>query len=137
MQLDDFIAQAQRANDDIAAAVARVRQAEAQVQIAGSPLLPSLSVGGTASRQREKLTGSSASSGGGASAVSFNQFGVQAAASYQLDFWGKNQAAFNAARFTANATRYDRATVELTVMTSVATTYFQALELQDRLKVAE
>lgn len=36
----------------------------------------------------------------------------------------------------AVASRYDRATVELTVMQSVASTYFQALELRDRLKVA-
>jgi NodT family efflux transporter outer membrane factor (OMF) lipoprotein len=125
--------QAQRANDDIAAAVARVRQADAQVLISGSPLLPALSIGGTASRQRQKPTGASA----GSPAVTYNQFGVQAAASYQLDFWGRNQATFNAARYTATASRYDRSTVELTVMTSVATTYFQALELQDRLKVAE
>jgi len=62
---------------------------------------------------------------------------AQASASYQLDFWGKNQAVLNAARYTAKASRYDRATVELTVMTSVATTYFQALELRDRLDVAQ
>jgi multidrug efflux system outer membrane protein len=131
-QLNDLIGQAQKANDDLAAAVARVRQADAQVQISGGPLFPALSIGGTATRQREKPTGTS-----NAAPVTFNQFGVQATASYQLDFWGKNQAVFNAARFTATATRYDRATIELTVMTSVATTYFQALEVQDRLKVAE
>jgi len=34
------------------------------------------------------------------------------------------------------ASRYDRVTVELTVMTAVASTYFQALELHDRLAVA-
>ena len=131
-ELNDLIAQAQKANDDIGAAVARVRQADAQVQIAGSPLLPSLAVSGDASRQREKPTSSTT-----AVPVTFNQFSALASASYQLDFWGKNQALFNVARFTATATRYDHATVELTVMTSVATTYFQALELQDRLKVAE
>jgi NodT family efflux transporter outer membrane factor (OMF) lipoprotein len=37
----------------------------------------------------------------------------------------------------ALASRYDRVTVELSVMTSVASTYFQALELRDRLKVAQ
>lgn len=37
----------------------------------------------------------------------------------------------------AVASRYDRATIELTVMTSVASTYFQALALRDRLKVAQ
>jgi multidrug efflux system outer membrane protein len=133
-QLDDFIAQAQRANDDIGAAVARVRQADAQVQIAGAPLLPTLGVSADASRQRQKPSVNASS---GARPVTFNQFSAQASASYQLDFWGKNRALSNAARFTATATRYDRATVELTVMTSVATTYFQAIELQDRLNVAQ
>jgi NodT family efflux transporter outer membrane factor (OMF) lipoprotein len=134
--LDDLIAQSQQANDDLAAAVARVQQADAQVQIARAPLFPALSVGGSAARQREKPAGTSAASGAG-TAVTFNQFGAQVSASYELDFWGKNLAEFNAARFTASASRYDRATVELTVMTSVATSYFQALELQDRLKVAQ
>ncbi len=133
-QLDVLIDQAEKANDDIGAAVARVRQADAQVQIAGSPLLPAIGVNADASRQRQKpsITASPATK-----PVTFNQFSAQASASYQLDFWGKNRALLNAARFTANATRYDRGTVELTVLTSVATTYFQALELQDRLNVAE
>jgi multidrug efflux system outer membrane protein len=133
-QLNDLIAQAQQANDDLGAAIARVRQADAQAQIAGAPLLPTLGVTGDGIRQRQKpsLTTTSASK-----PVTFNQFGVQASASYQLDFWGKNRAALDAARFSATATRYDQATVELTVMTSVATTYFQAIELHDRLNVAE
>src|ERR1700730_17248264 len=133
-QLNDLIAQAQQANDDIGAAVARIRQADAQAQIAGAPLLPAIGVDATRVRQRQKP---SLTTGSSAKPVTFNQFGAQASASYQLDFWGKNRAAFNAARFTATATRYDRATVELTVMTSVATTYFQAIELHDRLNVAE
>jgi outer membrane protein, multidrug efflux system len=131
-QLDELIAQAQRANDDIGAAVARVQQADAQALISGAPLFPALSVGGNASRARQKPTTSAT-----ASPISFNQFSLQAAASYQLDFWGKNRALYNAAKFAVNASRYDRATVELTVMTSVATTYFQTIELRDRLNVAE
>jgi outer membrane protein, multidrug efflux system len=133
-QLDDLILQARRANDDIAAAVARVRQADAQVQIAGAPLLPAIGVSADASRQRQKPSVTAAS---GTPPVTYNQFAAQASASYQLDFWGKNQAIFNAARFTSRASKYDRATVELTVLTSVATTYFQAIELQDRLSVAQ
>lgn len=132
-RLDELISQAQTANDDLTAAVARVRQADAQTQIAGAPLLPALGLTGGASRQREKP----ATAGARTPAVTFNQFSAQASASYQLDFWGRNQALLNAARFSAKASAYDRATVELTVMTSVATTYFQAIELQDRLKVAQ
>jgi outer membrane protein, multidrug efflux system len=133
-QLDDLISQAQKANDDIAAAIARVRQAEAQTQIAGGPLFPAVAVNADANRQRTKPSVTAAP---GTQPITFNQFTAQVSASYQLDFFGKNQALFNSARYSANASRYDHATVELTVMTSVATTYFEALELHDRIDVAE
>ncbi|HET9389010.1 MAG TPA: efflux transporter outer membrane subunit [Steroidobacteraceae bacterium] len=132
-QLDDLISQAQHANDDLAAAIARVREADAQAQIAGAPLLPALGASADATRQRQKPTGALPT----ASPVTFSQFSALAAASYELDFWGKNRATHDAAKLAARASRYDRATVELAIMTSVATTYFQAIELHDRLNVAE
>ena len=67
----------------------------------------------------------------------FNLFNPVLTASYELDFWGKNRAARDAARAAAVASRYDQQTVALTVICSVATTYFQALELRDRLQVAQ
>ena len=127
--LDDFIDQARRANDDLRAAIARVREADAQRRIAGAPLLPQLDVGGEATRARAPA------SGGGPFLIG-NDFNPLASASYQLDFFGKNQAAYRAAAATARASRYDRTTVELTVMAAVATTYFQVLELRDRLDIA-
>ncbi len=133
-QLNELISEGRQANDDITSAIARVRQADAQVLIAGAPLLPAVGVGFNASRQQAKP---SALAAPGTHPIHYNQFSAQASASYQLDFWGKNQALLNAARSTAKASRYDRATVELTVMTSIATTYFQALELHDRLDVAQ
>lgn len=45
-QLDELIAQAEAANYDLSAAIARVREADAQARIAGAALLPS--VGATA-----------------------------------------------------------------------------------------
>ena len=132
-QLDDLMAQAQKANDDLAAAIARVREADAQVRIAGAPLFPSLEATGTGARERTKPANAPA----GTPAATFNQFAAELGASYELDFWGKNLATRRSASFTAEATRYDRATVELSVMTSVATTYFQAMESHDRLEVAQ
>src|ERR1700748_3818213 len=41
-ELDELIPEAQRNNDDLAAAVARVQEADAQARIAGAALLPSL-----------------------------------------------------------------------------------------------
>jgi outer membrane protein, multidrug efflux system len=130
-QLDELIGDAIRANDDLAAAVARVREADAQVTIASAPLVPTLDAQGNASRERQFIP----LNGGGA--LTYNTFNPQLAASYELDFWGKNWAARKAALALADASRYDRQTVELTVMTSVASDYFTALELDDQLQIAE
>ncbi len=129
-QLNDLIAQAQQTNDDIAGAIARVREADAQVKIAGANLYPEVDLTGdaTRARQRSTLTGAP---------VTANTFSAQVGASYELDFWGKNRALRNSAVMAANASRYDRATVELTVMTQVAVDYFQAIATRDRLNVAE
>ena len=64
-------------------------------------------------------------------------YNAQLSASYEIDFWGKNRAVRDAAIAAANASRYDRATVELTLMTAVATAYFQGIELRERLAVAQ
>ena len=129
-QLDLLIDEAQHSNDDIAAAIARVREADAQARIAGAPLLPEISGTASATRQRELNLAAPGT-------TTANVFSPLLNASYQLDFWGKNRAALDAARLAAAASRYDRVTVELSVMTSVASTFFQAIEAQDRLKVAQ
>jgi len=127
-KLDELIAEAERSNDDLAAAIARVQEADAQARIAGAALLPSLDLGATATRQRAQITGEGPRV--------FNDFNPELSASYEIDFWGKNRAMRDAARAAAVASRYDRQTVALTVISSVATTYFQALELRDRIEVA-
>ena len=134
--LNDLMDQAQKANDDIGAAVARIRQADAQARIAGAPLLPSLSANADASRQRGQQAYLTPAGRLGSRPATSNTFTAELSASYEIDFWGKNRALRDAAVAAAVASRYDRATVELTVMQSVASTYFQALELRDRLKVA-
>lgn len=133
-QLDSLIAQAQAGNLDLAAAVARVREADAQARIAGAALLPSVALGGGVSRSRLPSGSTSGTTGGGRASTFYD---VQISASYQIDFWGKNQASLEAAKETAQASRYSEETVALTTMTSAATTYFQILGLRDSLAVAE
>jgi multidrug efflux system outer membrane protein len=151
-QLDGLVVQAQAGNLDMAAAIARVREADGQARIAGAPLLPSVSVTGEAARQRRPssvsggssvggstiggstVSGSSAGGGGGGGT---NLYAGILSASYEIDFWGKNRSALEAAQQTAQASRYDEETVALTTVSSVATTYFQILEFRDRLAVAE
>jgi multidrug efflux system outer membrane protein len=135
-KLDELIAEAQRSNDDLAVAIARVQEADAQARIAGAPLLPSLDFTADATRQRGPISGAGAGAGAGTGRATFNTFNPALAASYELDFWGKNRALRASARATAIASHYDKETVALTVVSSVATSYFQALEFRDRLDVA-
>ena len=130
-KLDELIAEAERNNDDLAGAIARVQEADAQARIAGAALLPSLDLGATGTRQRAQTTTL------GVGGRVFNVFNSEFTASYELDFWGKNRGLRDAARAAATASRYDQQTVALTVVSSVATTYFQALELRDRIQVAQ
>jgi multidrug efflux system outer membrane protein len=128
-RLDELITEAQRSNDDLAVAIARVQEADAQARIAGAALLPSLDFGADATRERAQVAGL------GPHVV--NVFSPELTASYELDFWGKNRALRAAARATAVASRFDQQTVALTVVSSVASSYFQALELRDRIDVAQ
>src|SRR5579859_7188926 len=127
-QLDDLIAEAERNNDDLAGAIARVQEADAQVRIAGAPLFPTLDLSADATRERTVVPGNGPRL--------TNIFNPGITASYELDFWGKNRALRGAARAAAAASRYDQQTVALTVVRSVAGTYFQALEFLDRLQIA-
>ncbi len=58
------------------------------------------------------------------------------AASYQLDLWGKNRAAFKAAQDSATSSRWNRQTVQLTQLASTATTYFNVLAARERVSFA-
>jgi outer membrane protein, multidrug efflux system len=134
IELTTLMEEAQTVNLDIAAATARFIQADAQARIAGAPLLPSLS--GTGSETYSRTSGSSASglTNGGREVVNYN---ASLSASYELDFWGKNRDAAQAAEETAHANRFDRDVVALTTLISVGNAYFQVLASQDRIRVAQ
>jgi NodT family efflux transporter outer membrane factor (OMF) lipoprotein len=121
-ELTEIIEEARSANLDIAAAVARIVQADAQARIAGSALLPTVDLDASATRSH---------------ALETNTKVVRASlsASYEIDFWGKNRAALRAAEQTAVATRYDREVVGLSTVAAAANAYFQVLAAQDRLQV--
>src|SRR5664279_2209960 len=132
-ELTEVIEEARAANLDIAAAIARIVQADAQARVAGAPLLPNVALNGSASHSRssQSLGGGA---GGGASEHDFLSGSLTA--SYEIDFWGKNRAALRAAEQTAVASRYDREVVGLATVVSTANAYFQLLSAQDRLRVA-
>ncbi|MCP1846007.1 multidrug efflux system outer membrane protein [Bradyrhizobium sp. USDA 4524] len=133
-ELTQLMEEAETVNLDIAAAVSRIVEADAQARQAGAALLPSLS--GSGSETYSRTSGSSASglSIGGREVVNYS---VSLSASYQLDFWGQNRDALQAAEETATANRFDRDVVALTTLSSVANAYFQVLASQDRLRTSQ
>jgi len=136
-ELDRLIERARAYNNDIAAAVARVVQADAQVRISGAPLLPS--VNGTAgyTYQRIGLGNDRSLASSGHTYFDSHNYNIGLQASYDLDLFGKNRALAESAVASLIASRFDQQTVALAVVTSVASTYFQMLSGQDRLRIAE
>lgn len=135
--LNELIEQARSGSYDLAAATARVRQAQASAVIAGAPLLPEVKFGLDGSRQRllrgngfDQLDASSSER----TSTSFN---TTLSASYEIDFWGGKVAARDSAVFALDASRYDRQTVELTLLSGVANSYLQSLALAEQVRIAK
>jgi len=134
-ELTQIIDNANAANLDVAAAVARIVQADAQSRITGAALLPTVDLNGNAthSRASQSTSGTSGTSFGGSERDNLN---ASLTASYEIDFWGKNRFALRAQEQTAIASRFDRDVVALTTVVTAANAYFQVLAAQDRLRVA-
>jgi outer membrane protein, multidrug efflux system len=132
-ELTLLMEEAQTANLDIAAAVARIQQADALARIANAALLPAVDLNSNATRSRAAT--SSGGGGRGGSPVS-SLYNLNLTASYTLDFWGRNRATLLAADENAIASRFDKDVVALTTLVSVANAYFNVINAQDRLQIA-
>ena len=126
-ELQSLVAEALGGSPDLAIATERVRQAEAQVGVAGASLFPMLSAGGDTSTRRTS---------GAGSAVTSQATGLTLTASYELDLWGKNRAGVQSAKSSMAASQFDRDTARLTLTSGVATSYFDVLALRTRLSIA-
>ena len=142
-ELNRMIDDARQSSFDIQAAIARVRQADAALAIAGAPLLPAIEVTGKDTWQRSSITTRrqtsglvTAGSGVGTTYIETRNYSLVPAISYELDFWGAIRSAREAAEANALFTRFDQQTVALTTVTSIASTWFQALAQQDRVDIA-
>jgi NodT family efflux transporter outer membrane factor (OMF) lipoprotein len=118
-ELRALVDEALTGSPDLAIAMERVRQAEAQVRVAGSSLFPGLnfSMDSRANKDSESS-------------------GASLSASYELDLWGRNAAGVSAAEAGLRATTYDRESARLTLISGVANAYFDVLSLRGRLAVA-
>lgn len=136
-QLNRLIEQASVGSHDLAAAVARVQQAQASATIAGAPLLPELKAGLNANRQRLLHGKGYSQLDVSPDNRSLNYYDAELSASYEIDFWGGKRAARDSAVLGLQASEFDRATVELTLQSGVANSYTQALSLREQQRIAE
>ena len=135
--LNRLIDQARRDSFDLAAAMARVRQAQATAVIAGAPLLPEVKFNLTSSNQKLLRGQGGPDLDASQSDNTVNNFGANFSASYEVDFWGGRAAARDSALYSLRASESDQATVELTLLSNVADRYAQTLAARQREQIAE
>lgn len=130
--LKALIREALTNNYDLRIAAARVEQSRALAMQARSQFIPSATYGGTVSRGRNDVFGSGFPNNGAtaSSAVAtLNTF-------WEVDLWGRVRRLNESARAAYLASEEGRRGVRLSLLSDVATTYFQLLELDEELDIA-
>jgi multidrug efflux system outer membrane protein len=128
-QLQDLIRTALQQNYDVRIAATRILEAQAQVGITRADQLPSISAGAQAVNQR-----SARQKFFPAFETSASQ--VDASLAWNLDFWGEFRRATEAARANLLANQWAREAVISTLVSDVATAYFQLRELDLELEIS-
>ena len=127
-ELTALVAQAQDGNRDLAAAAARVMQAEAQSTIQRSQLFPQIDA------QGQHINAGCSGQG----CQQFNRtkaFGLTFNASYELDFWGLARDNLRAANEQLKSARFAQQSVALTVTSNVADQYLNVLAIRARIAI--
>jgi NodT family efflux transporter outer membrane factor (OMF) lipoprotein len=119
------------ANQDLAAAEARFRQAQALVANAKADWWPTVTIGVSATRARQSANlGTSFASG-----RTSNDYAMPIEASWEVDVWGRVRRNVESNEASAQASAADLESTRLSLQATVATDYFQlrALDAQTRL----
>jgi outer membrane protein, multidrug efflux system len=127
--LDALLREAVANNQDVLIAATRIEQAEAQLGITRADQLPSASVAIAGGRQRLPATAATP-------AVTTNVLQGTGVLSWELDFWGRFRRATEAARADLLAAEWSRSAVITSLVSAVASSYYQLLELDLELKIS-
>ncbi|PBP43279.1 efflux transporter outer membrane subunit [Pseudomonas syringae] len=134
-QLNRLIEQASLDSHEVAAAMARVRQAQASAIIGGAPLLPELAF--DLRGERNRFLRNSDRKANPSDDNNTDNFTSDLTASYEVDFWGGIAAGRDSALQGLRASQFDQATVELTLLANVADRYAQTLAAREQGRIAE
>lgn len=121
-ELNTLLAEGLSNNFTLEAAAHRIGQALGNAQVTGASRFPTLGINGSYIRDKDSTK---------------NVKDWTGAASYEIDFWGKNQALFNSSNELAKATALDYQTARITLSATIVDTYFQILSLDDRIELAQ
>jgi outer membrane protein, multidrug efflux system len=124
-QLQELIRTALKQNYDMQIATERINAARAEVVITRSSLFPQVSGNGDFSGGKEYNF-----------QTRYNFLTLTADAAFQLDFFGKLRRATEAARAQLLATEDAKQTVALTLVSDLASDYFNLLQLDLQLQIA-
>ena len=134
-RLQALIRTALENNYDVRIAVTRVLEAQAQLGVTRSFLLPT--VDGTAEVGRDRVSQESfIPIPSGVSPVG-NTFALGLALNWEVDVWGRIRRETEAARAELLSTEWARRAVLVTVISQVASAYFALRELDDELEIAQ
>jgi len=133
-ELNRLVALALQGNPTLKLAQARLARAQAVTEVANAASLPQVNGSFDATRQRYTANGAVPPPLAG----SIRESGtLQLSASWELDFFGKNQAALDAALDAAQAARADADAARLLLASNVARAYFQLARVNGQLAVAQ
>lgn len=152
-------ARAAAQNLDLQAALARIGQSRARLQIAGAAALPSVAANASDLRERASPNGilqliGTAADANPSAASGADSFGVASTAqssssppysllqsgvdaSWELDLWGRARRMREAARAGLESSAYDAQGVRLAIAAEVASTYIQLRGLQSELEIVQ
>ena len=133
-QLNTLVSQALANNPSLKVAEARWTRAQAATDTSRAAELPQVNSQLDATRQRYTANGQVPPPLAG-SVVNLGS--AQLSASWELDFFGKNRAALDAALGTARAVQADGQAARLLLASQVSRTYFGLLRLNEQLGVAQ
>ena len=130
--LQNLIKQALVNNNDLQLTIARIDQARAQVEIVSSEAQPQIGYQGNVGAQRSITAGRN-----NAQAVSFSAVEGLISAAWEFDIWGRIKHATDAAKADLLAQEDVRRGVMLTLVSDLAANYFNLLELDRELAIAQ
>ena len=132
-ELSRIVERASASNLDVAAAAARLQQADAQARIVGAALLPTLGANTNLSRSQ-----SSGTTGVGVRPPSRGSLGSGVlSASFEIDIWGRNRDLLTAATLAKESAFYAREVVRLSTQGAVVASWLEIAAARDRLAIAE